>query len=43
MENENNNAKQLLILGNGFDKGCGLKSDYSDFFNERFSKIDKNL
>lgn len=41
MENESNNAKQLLILGNGFDKACGLKSDYSDFFNERFSKIDK--
>ena len=41
MENEINNAKQLLILGNGFDKACGLNSDYSDFFNERFSKIDK--
>lgn len=31
---ENNEAiKQLLIIGNGFDLACGLKSQYTDFFN----------
>ena len=25
-------AEQLIILGNGFDLSCGLKSSYSDFF-----------
>lgn len=25
-------SKQLLILGNGFDLHCGLKSSYKDFF-----------
>ena len=30
---ENNEAtKQLLIIGNGFDLACGLKSKYTDFF-----------
>lgn len=29
---------QLLILGNGFDLQCGLKSSYKDFF--RFSLLD---
>ena len=24
---------QLLIIGNGFDFACGLKSRYSDFFD----------
>ena len=27
------NTPQLLILGNGFDLHCGLKSGYADFFN----------
>ena len=32
---ENNEAiKQLLIIGNGFDLACGLKSSYTDFFKE---------
>lgn len=26
------NSMQLLILGNGFDLHCGLKSSYKDFF-----------
>lgn len=26
---------QLIILGNGFDLTCGLKSKFSDFFNNR--------
>lgn len=25
-------SSQLLILGNGFDVHCGLKSQYKDFF-----------
>lgn len=29
-------ADQLLILGNGFDLACGLKTSYDDFFNKRF-------
>lgn len=31
--------KQLLILGNGFDLACGLKSAYSDFFLDRFKNL----
>lgn len=31
MEN-NEIIKQLLIIGNGFDLACGLKSKYTDFF-----------
>lgn len=27
--------KQLLIIGNGFDLYCGLKSRYSDFYNAK--------
>ena len=26
------NSAQLLILGNGFDRRCGLASDYKTFF-----------
>ena len=26
-------TEQLLIIGNGFDLACGLKSRYKDFFN----------
>lgn len=43
MENESNNAKQLLILGNGFDKACGLKSDYSDSLMKDLVRLTKNL
>lgn len=31
MENKER-SKQLLIIGNGFDLACGLKSKYTDFF-----------
>ena len=31
-------SKQLLILGNGFDLHCGLKSSYKDFF--RYTILD---
>lgn len=31
--------QQLIIIGNGFDLECGLKSKYSDFFNPRRAKV----
>ncbi|MDR7696221.1 AbiH family protein [Lactococcus lactis] len=31
--NENQSLKQLIVLVNGFDLACGLKSTYSDFFD----------
>lgn len=31
--------KQLIVLGNGFDIACGLKSSYSDFFLMRFNEL----
>lgn len=37
MEN-NESIKQLLIIGNGFDLACGLKSKYTDFFETIDSK-----
>ena len=38
---ENENKKQLIILGNGFDLACGLKSSYINFFEQRFKKVKK--
>ena len=38
MEN-NERIKQLLIIGNGFDLACGLKSRYKDFFDNYLSSI----
>lgn len=29
-------TNQLIIIGNGFDLACGLKSSYGDFFREYF-------
>ena len=34
--------QQLIIIGNGFDLECGLKTRYSDFFNPRRAKIYPN-
>lgn len=34
--------KELVIIGNGFDLSCGLKSRYSDFFSVRYSGFDRN-
>lgn len=34
--NKNDNHNVLLVIGNGFDLSCGLKSKYSDFFHQRF-------
>ncbi|MFV4923331.1 hypothetical protein [Lactobacillus delbrueckii] len=31
--------KQLIVLGNGFDLKCGLKSSYRDFFEQHFAKV----
>ncbi len=31
--------QQLIILGNGFDLQCGLRSRFGDFFKSRFEKI----
>lgn len=31
--------KQLIILGNGFDLACGLKSSYYSFFFKRFREL----
>ena len=38
MEN-NESIKQLLIIGNGFDLACGLKSSYKDFFDNYLKAI----
>lgn len=32
---------ELLVLGNGFDIACGLKSTYTDFYNYRYFDDDK--
>lgn len=32
-----NNLQDLVIIGNGFDLSCQLKSKYSDFFEEKYS------
>lgn len=29
---------QLVVMGNGFDKSCGLQSGFSDFFRSRHDK-----
>lgn len=34
--------KDLVIIGNGFDLFCGLKSKYSDFFKYKYKNFDKN-
>ena len=30
---DNRKVKQLIVLGNGFDLTCGLKSQYADFYS----------
>lgn len=32
-------TRQLIVLGNGFDLQCGLKSTYKDFFKQHFAEI----
>ena len=34
------NWQQLIILGNGFDLQCGLRSRFGDFFRSRFERIE---
>ena len=41
MEN-NERTKQLLIIGNGFDLACGLKSRYNDFFYDLYKENSQN-
>lgn len=31
--------KQLIVIGNGFDIHCGLRSSYADFFLDRFKTL----
>lgn len=40
MENTDN-KHNLIIIGNGFDLQCELKTDYSDYFEYRASQINK--
>ncbi|GHU45224.1 hypothetical protein FACS1894194_0460 [Bacilli bacterium] len=35
-------AEQLIILGNGFDLRCGLKSSYKDFYVSRYDSQEYN-
>lgn len=39
----NRNFTQLIIIGNGFDLECGLKSSFSDFLIPRFSHLMREL
>ena len=32
--------RQLLIIGNGFDLSCGLKSSFKDFIDWRFNHLE---
>lgn len=41
MNKEVKTRKQLIILGNGFDLSCGLKSTYNDFFEWRLKSLFK--
>lgn len=41
MEN-NKIINQLLIIGNGFDLACGLKSRYNDFFYDLYKENSQN-
>ncbi len=37
-------GEETLVIGNGFDLQCGLKSKYSDFYNDRyFEKLDEEF
>ena len=38
----NETTKQLLIIGNGFDLACGLKSRYNDFFYDLYKENPQN-
>lgn len=34
-----NKLKQLIVVGNGFDIECGLKTTYRDFFFDRYKAL----
>lgn len=33
-------CNQIIVIGNGFDKACGLPSSYGEYFNDRFQKYE---
>lgn len=37
------NLMQTVILGNGFDRACGLPTSYQDFFSWRFDILKKKI
>lgn len=37
--NDKNISKQLIVIGNGFDLQCHMKTRYQDFFNYRFGAL----
>lgn len=39
----NENLKQLIVLGNGFDLYCELRSSFNDFFTPRKKQLNKIL
>lgn len=39
--NNKNDVDQLLIIGNGFDLHCGLKTDFEDYFKSRFDGLNE--
>ncbi|SPP25747.1 conserved hypothetical protein [Brochothrix thermosphacta] len=43
MENTNLHPEELIILGNGFDLACELKSSYKDFFNQHLNSTHSKL
>ncbi|WP_225354758.1 AbiH family protein, partial [Ligilactobacillus aviarius] len=38
-----NNADQLIIIGNGFDLHCGLKTSFKDYFTFKKKEILRKL
>ena len=38
-----NNADQLIILGNGFDLHCGLKTSFKDYYTFKKKEILRKL
>ena len=33
-------CNQIIVIGNGFDKACGLPSSYGEYFNDLFQKYE---
>lgn len=41
MTSAENGKNILLIMGNGFDLNCGLRSRYNDYFNWRENQLNQ--